>query len=172
MRWTPARGAFLVSLALGCGSDGRGPTGPPPTAPTGPVPIQGRIGELLFEAELVQPAWDRLVGSVTLKNPTAATVSLRFPDTCVVLLRLYTLVDGRLVIDAHSKRCIPVPVEVTLAPGGSQTFVTNTTFFFILGNSLPEGRYRAVLYLRPEGRELVEIAVGRPRLVRPEDEPS
>ena len=30
--------------------------------------------------------------------------------------------------------------------------------------------YRAILYLRPEGRPLVEIAVGLPRLVRPEDE--
>lgn len=172
MRGTSVPGMVLVTLALACGSESGSPSTPAPTAPTGPVPIHGRIGEIEFEAELLQPAWDRLVGSVTLTNPTVTPVSLRFPDTCVVLLRLYTLVDGRLVIDAHSKRCIPVPVEVTLAPGESQTFVTNTTFFFILGNSLPEGRYHAVLYLRPEGRQLVEIAVGRPRLVRPEDEPS
>lgn len=162
----------LVSLALACGAEGGGPSSPSPTGPTGPVPIQGRIGEIVFHATLLQPAWDRLVGRVTLSNPTAAPVALRFPDTCVVLLRLYTLFDGRLVIDAHSKRCIPVPVDVTLAPGESQTFETNTTFFFILGNALPEGRYHAVLYLRPEGRGLVEIAVGKPRLVRPEDETS
>jgi hypothetical protein len=107
---------------------------------------------------------------VTLTNPTAAPITLRFPDTCVVLFRLYNLVDERLVIDAHSKRCLPFPVEVALGPAESRTFETNVTFFFILGNELPEARYRATLYLRPEGRDEVEIAVGRPRLFRPADE--
>lgn len=165
-------GVVLVALALACGSDAGGPSAPSAPAGSTPAPIQGRIGDATFQAQLVQPAWDRLVGRVTLTNPTAAPLALQFPDTCVVLLRLYTLVEGRLVIDAHSKRCIAVPVDVALAPGESRTFETNVTFFFILGNSLPEGRYRAVLYLRPEGRALVEIAVGLPRLVRPEDEPS
>ena len=34
---------------------------------------------------------------------------------------------------------------------GSVTPKNPTAFFFVLGNSLPEGRYHAVLYLRPEG---------------------
>jgi hypothetical protein len=168
MRLAHAPGAALVLLALACGGSGGPTTGPQGTG--APVPIQGRIGELTFQAQLVQPAWDRLVGRVTLANPTAAPVELRFPDTCVVLLRLYTLGEGQLAIDAHSKRCLPFPVEVRLAPGESRMFETNVTFFFILGNSLPEGRYRAIIYLRPEGRDEVEIAVGVPRLFRPADE--
>jgi hypothetical protein len=161
--------AVLLSLTLACGADGGGPT-TPTTGPSGPSSIHGRIGEIDFQAQLLQPAWDRLVGRVTLMNPTSASVALRFPDTCVLLLRLYTITESQLVIDAHSKRCIQVPVDVTLAPGESRTFETNVTFFFILGNQLPEGRYRAILYLRPEGRPEVEIAVGLPRLVRPADE--
>ena len=157
-----------LGLALACGPGDSGPLAP--GGPEGPVLIRGRIDEFSFEAQLLQPAWDRLVGRVTLTNPTAAPVSLRFPDTCVVLLRLYGLSDQRLVIDAHSKRCLPFPVDVTLGPGESRTFETNVTFFFILGNELPEARYHATLYLRPEGREEVEIAVGRPRLVRPDDD--
>lgn len=160
--------ALLALLVLACDGNGGGPT--TPELPQGPAPIRSRLGELAIRAELVQPAWDRLVGRVTLTNPTSRTISVRFPDTCVVLLRLYTAFEGRLVIDAHSKRCIEVPIDVTLAPGESRTFETNTTFFFILGNALPEGRYRATLYLRPEGLETVEIAVGLPRLVRPVDE--
>jgi hypothetical protein len=161
-------GPALFALALACGGENGGPAAP--TGPSEPSPIQGRIGEVVFQAQLLQPAWDRLVGRVTLSNPTGAPVEFRFPDTCVLLLRLYTIVESQLVIDAHSKRCIEVPVDVTLAPGESRTFETNVTFFFILGNRLPEGRYRAILYLRPEGRPVVEIAVGLPRLVRPEDE--
>jgi hypothetical protein len=161
-------GPALFALALACGGENGGPAGP--EGPSEPSPIQGRIGEVVFQAQLLQPAWDRLVGRVTLSNPTGAPVEFRFPDTCVLLLRLYTIVESQLVIDAHSKRCIEVPVDVTLAPGESRTFETNVTFFFILGNQLPEGRYRAILYLRPEGRPVVEIAVGLPRLVRPEDE--
>ena len=135
-----------------------------------PGPIRGRIGELQFEALLVQSAWDRLVGTVTLTNPTATPIDLRFPDTCVVLFRLYSLAESQLVIDAHNKRCRPVPVEVTLGPGESRTFETAVLVFFILGHSLPEGRYQAILYLRPEGRDEVQIAVGVPLLVRPPEE--
>jgi len=168
MRLTSARNAALVGLALACGSEGGGPIAP--VGPEGPVPIEGRIGELTFQALLLQPTWDRLVGRMTLTNPTGAPIALRFPDTCVVLLRLYDLFDQQLVVDAHSKRCLPLPVDVTLAPGELRTFESNVTFFFILGNVLPEGRYHATLYLRPEGVDEVEIAVGRPRLVRPPDE--
>ena len=168
MRTVGARLALLAIVALACGGGGGGPSAP--GSPVGPAPIRSRLGELEIRAELVQPAWDRLVGRVTLTNPTTMTVAVRFPDTCIVLLRLYTVSEGRLMIDAHSKRCIEVPVDVALAPGESRTFETNTTFFFILGNALPEGRYRATLYLRPEGLETVEIAVGLPRLFRPVDE--
>jgi hypothetical protein len=130
----------------------------------------GRIGDLTFSAQLLQPSWDRLVGRMTLTNPTAVPVALRFPDTCVVLLRLYRLVDEQRVVDAHSKRCQPLPVDVTLGPGESRTFESNVTFFFILGIEIPEGRYRATLYLRPDGVDEVEIGVGLPRLIRPEEE--
>lgn len=161
--------ALLLGLAA-CGSESGLPTGVDADAPPGP--ITGRFGELAFEARLVQPDWDRLVGTVTLTNPTAVPLAVRFPDTCVVLLRLYTLDESQLVVDAHSKRCLPFPVDLTLAPGESRTYETNVLFFFILGNSLPEGRYRATLYLRPEGGREVEIGVGLPRLVRPPEKPA
>lgn len=168
-RSAPALGAILVGLALACGSGDGGPS--TPQTPVGPVPIEGRIGDLQFQALLLQPSWDRLVGRMTLINPTASPVALRFPDNCVVLMRLYGLFDNQLVADAHSKRCFPLPVEVVLEPGGSRTFETNVTFFFVLGNEIPEGRYHVTLYLRPEGSQQVEIAVGTPRLVRPDDAP-
>lgn len=167
MRAPAAAVALLLGLAA-CGSESGLLTGVDADAPPGP--IVGRIGELDFEAQLFQPDWDRLVGRVTVSNPTAAPVAVRFPDTCVVLLRLYSLVESRLVVDAHSKRCLPFPVDVTLGPGESRTFETKVLFFFILGNVLPEGRYQATLYLRPEGGDEVEITVGRPRLVRPPED--
>jgi hypothetical protein len=71
------------------------------------------------------PPWDRLVGRVTLTNPTANTITLLFPDNCLVLMRLYGLFDNRRVADARSKRCVPLPVEVAWAPGASRTFETN-----------------------------------------------
>jgi hypothetical protein len=158
---------MLLGLALACGPDAAGPSAP--ERATGPVPIEGRLGDLRFQALLLQPSWDRLVGRLTLTNPTPNAVALRFPDSCVVLMRLYGLFDNRLVADAHSKRCLPQPVDVVLEPGASRTFEINVTFFFVLGNEVPEGRYHVTLYLRPEGSDLVEIAVGRPRLVRPDD---
>ncbi|HUF89904.1 MAG TPA: hypothetical protein VMR66_07975 [Gemmatimonadota bacterium] len=157
---------FALCLGLvACGSESGVLTGIDGDAPPGP--IRGRIGELDFEARLVQPDWDRLVGTVTLTNRTAMPVDLRFPDTCVVLFRLYSLAEPQLVVDAHSKRCRPIPVEVTLEPGESRTFETSVLVFFILGNTMPEGRYQAILYLRPEGTGEVEISVGLPRFVRP-----
>jgi hypothetical protein len=107
---------------------------------------------------------------MALTNPTSTPVTLRFPDTCVVLLRLYRLVDEQRVVDAHSKRCQAFPVDVTLGPGESRTFETNVTFFFVLGVEIPEGRYRATLYLRPDGSDEIEIGVGLPRLIRPDEE--
>lgn len=168
MRLASARNAALVGLVLACGSGGGGPTAP--EAPDGPVPIEGRIGELEFQALLLQPTWDRLVGRVTLTNPTGAPIEVRFPDTCVVLLRLYTLTESRLAVDGHNKRCLPFPVEVSLAPGESQTFETTVAFFAVVGIRLPEGHYRAILYLRPDAGDEVEIAVGTPGLFRPPDE--
>lgn len=163
-------GAALLALALACGTEELGPT--VPQDPSLPNPIVGRIGELTFSAELLQPSWDRLVGRMTLTNPTAAPIALRFPDTCIVLLRLYRLVDEQRVVDAHSKRCQPLPIDVTLGAGESRTFETNVTFFFVLGVEIPEGRYRATLYLRPDGSEEIEIGVGRPNLIRPDEEPA
>lgn len=160
--------AALLACALACGSEDLGPT--VPEDPSLPAPIVGRIGELTFSAELLQPSWDRLVGRMTLTNPTAGPIALRFPDTCVVLLRLYRLVDEQRVVDAHSKRCQPLPVDVALGPGESRTFESNVTFFFVLGIEIPEGRYRATLYLRPDGVDEVEVGVGLPRLIRPEEE--
>ena len=168
MRPEAASGAALLALALACGSEDLAPT--VPEGPESPQPIVGRIGELAFSAELLQPSWDRLVGRITLTNPTGAPVALRFPDTCVVLLRLYRLVDEQRVVDAHSKRCQPLPIDVTLGPGESRTFETNVTFFFVLGNEIPEGRYRATLYLRLDGSGEIEVGVGLPRLIRPDEE--
>src|SRR5688572_9275925 len=168
MRPTAVTGAALLALALACGTEDLGPTVPGDPSP--PRPIVGRIGELTFSALLLQPSWDRLVGRITLTNPTADIIALRFPDTCVVLLRLYRLADEQRVVDAHSKRCQPRPIDMTLGPGESRTFETNVTFFFILGIEIPEGRYRATLYMRPDGADEVEIGVGLPRLIRPEEE--
>lgn len=170
MRPRAASGGALLALALACGTEELGPT--VPEDPSLPNPIVGRIGELTFSAQLLQPSWDRLVGRITLTNPTADPIALHFPDTCVVLLRLYRLVDEQRVVDAHSKRCQPQPIDVPLGPGESRTFETNVTFFFILGVQVPEGRYRATLYLRPEGSDEIEIGVGLPRLIRPAGEPA
>jgi hypothetical protein len=161
-------GAAVLALALACGSEDLGPTAP--GDPSAPAPIVGRIGELTFSAQLLQPSWDLLVGRLTLTNPTGAPITLQFPDTCVVLFRLYRLVDERRVVDAHNKRCQNLPVHVTLGPGESRTFETSVTVFFILGIEIPAGRYRAILYLRPDGSDEVEIGVGLPRLIRPVDE--
>lgn len=168
MRSRAVSAAPLLALALACGPENLGPT--VPEEPAAPRPVVGRIGALTFSAELLQPSWDRLVGRMTLTNPTGAPVALRFPDTCVVLLRLYRLVDEQRVVDAHSKRCQPLPIDVALGPGESRTFETNVTFFFVLGIEIPEGRYRATLYLRPDGSEEIEVGVGLPRLVRPDEE--
>lgn len=109
----------------------------------------------------------QLATEVTMTNRSNAAVRVTFPDGCVVTLRAYDgdreVWDQRILI-----LCAQAQVPVDLAPGASTTFTTHTDAAQILSSGgLPDGRYRLVAVLRPDGQEVrldagtVDLAIPR-----------
>ena len=130
-----------------------------PAAP--PVPRAERAG-LRYATRLTIPGPDILAGVTTVSNTGRTAVTVRFPDRCVALFRLY-FPDGRLAWDQFDaeKRCREPAVEVALAPGARHVVepAANASMA-LLGHALPSGSYHVVVYLRPEGELPVEISLG------------
>lgn len=111
-----------------------------------------------------------LEGSVTMTNRRAATAILTFPDPCVALIRVYELDRTRRAPvwdQASSVTCDGEPVVVELSPGGSRSVpIRAVPGTGILGDSLPDGRYRITAYVRPDGR-VIEVELGEADLSVP-----
>ncbi len=98
--------------------------------------------------------------TVSVRNQTASTQSVTFPDGCVVLMRAYND-DPEPVWDmATGVACTLALVERDLEPGEEIEFGAGlVSAGTILGSTLPSGEYRMTAYLRPGG-DIVELEMG------------
>ena len=87
---------------------------------------------------------------VRITNATNSAIDITFPDGCVVLVRAY---PGNASAPAWDQQfntgCTTALVPLHLEPGKSATYVSASGARAILGDSLPDGRYRLLAYLRP-----------------------
>jgi hypothetical protein len=140
-------------------------SGEPPTRP-GPA-LADTVGGVRYEGDLriMESFPVQLAADVTVTNVSGETRELVFPDGCVVLLRAYR--GTELAFDQASVlSCTQALVEVELASGQSRTFSARSDGYEVLGDSLPDGRYRMTAYLRPNGG-VVEVELGEVDLAIP-----
>ena len=104
--------------------------------------------------------------TVEIENESTTSQSVTFPDGCVVLVRAYDGGTEPVWDEGRTAACTQALVQVSLAPGESAEFHTGMlSAATILGDSLPNGEYRIVAYLRP--RKIVERDAGRVDLAVP-----
>lgn len=149
------RFAIVVALLLtGCA------TAPPTEENPARTPLRG----IDFEGDRVPASgpW-AFEGSVTLTNRRTDAATLTFPDPCLALIRVYEVDRTRQAPvwdQASSVACDGEPVVVELSPGESRSMpIQAVSGTGILGDSLPEGRYRITAYVRPDGR-VIEVELG------------
>jgi hypothetical protein len=152
----------LFVTATACGAQDRSPGDPlkpgPAGTQTGGIAYTGELA--ILESFPVQ-----LAATVTAKNISSSAVTLRFPDSCVVLLRAYRGHD--LVWDqSQGTACLQMIETFDLAAGESRSFKSRTNAYEILGKDLADGVYRMTGYLRPEGG-VVEVELGEADLAIP-----
>ena len=105
--------------------------------------------------------------TVEIENATTSSQSVIFPDGCVVLMRAYADGNTQPVWDLGGVvACTQALAQVDLEPGESREFQTGlVSAATILGDSLPNGRYRITAYLRPG--QIVELDAGTADLAVP-----
>ena len=104
--------------------------------------------------------------TVELENESTTPQSVTFPDGCVVLMRAYDSGTEPVWDMGQTVACTLALVEVDLAPGQSEEFITGlVSAASILGDSLPNGEYRITAYLRPG--QIVELEAGMADLAVP-----
>jgi hypothetical protein len=104
--------------------------------------------------------------TVELENESTTRQSVTFPDGCVVLMRAYDSGTEPIWDMGQTAACSLALVEVDLAPGQSEEFITGlVSAASILGDSLPNQEYRITAYLRPG--QIVELEAGMADLAVP-----
>ena len=104
--------------------------------------------------------------TVELENESTTPQSVTFPDGCVVLMRAYDSGTEPVWDMGQTVACTLALVEVDLAPGQSEEFITGlVSAASILGDSLPNEEYRITAYLRPG--QIVELEAGMADLAVP-----
>ena len=104
--------------------------------------------------------------TVELENESTTPQSVTFPDGCVVLMRAYDSGTDPIWDMGQTVACSLALVEVDLAPGQSEEFITGlVSAASILGDSLPNEEYRITAYLRPG--QIVELEAGMADLAVP-----
>lgn len=149
------RGLWLLVVALGCRADAPvDPADGDAAALTLRSGLEYRAETLVMESFPVQ-----LRTLVHVRNVGDTAKTLSFPDGCVVLVRAYREDSSQVAWDQGAiAMCTGALVEAELDPGESETFQTGSIgAAAILGDSLPDGRYRLEAYLRPmTGQVVVE----------------
>jgi hypothetical protein len=104
--------------------------------------------------------------TVELENESTTRQSVTFPDGCVVLMRAYDSGTDPIWDMGQTVACSLALVEVDLAPGQSEEFITGlVSAASILGDNLPNQEYRITAYLRPG--QIVELEAGMADLAVP-----
>ncbi len=107
--------------------------------------------------------------TVAVRNRTASTQSVIFPDGCVVLMRAYRDDPAPVWDMATGLACTLAVVQRDLEPGEEIEFGAGlVSAGTILGEALPSGEYRMTAYLRPGG-DIVELEMGLFDLAQPLD---
>lgn len=124
--------------------------------------------EYLADTRVLESFPVQLRASVVMTNRSGAPVTLELPDGCTVLLRAYREPSGgRPVWDQGQVLVCTMAIQlVALAAGESRTFEGRSDAREILGDSLPDGSYRLVAVVRPNGTA-VEIPAGVTQLAVP-----
>ena len=154
----------VVSACSGMGCSSTGDVAEPqgPAAATISEGIEYRATTAVLESFPVQ-----LHTTVDITNRSGSAVGHVFPDGCVVLLRAF---QGTSQVPSWDQQgivgCTQALIEVNLTSGGSRRFQVRTDARAILGDSLPNGRYRLEAYLRPSGK-LVRVDAGAADLAVP-----
>ncbi len=151
MAWLLLLGAAFVS---GCGATSIGPTNDFDEV---------EYGNLTYRVKSVSisESFPVQIGvTVAVRNQTASTQSVAFPDGCVVLLRAYQDDPAPLWDLATEVECTLALVQRDLEPGEEIEFTAGlVSAGTILGEALPSGKYRMTAYLRPGG-DIVELEMG------------
>lgn len=159
---------FALLAAAACGD----PVGF--LAPGGPVddPTRAseiRRGPLLYRAILETARETAVAARVEIVNEGTTALILRFPDTCIAMLRAYFFPQGGRAWDHRDGKtqCRDRVREIALAPGDSVVAEPTVASIAVLGDGLPEGSYRFTTYLIPLDQSEVELPLGEVRLALP-----
>ncbi|MGH7567265.1 MAG: BsuPI-related putative proteinase inhibitor [Gemmatimonadota bacterium] len=169
----------LVVLALACAdrTPAPGPQEEPASGPQeepapepDPAPTTVDVGGLTLHADVVvmESFPVQLRGTLRVENPTQQTISFDVGG-CPVFLRVYGAQDDTAIWDqGDGAICTMILRTVTLEPGNSETFETNTASAAdILGEELPDGTYRVAVYLALVEGGQPEAAAGEVPLAIP-----
>ncbi len=144
----------IAALTIACGVD-----------PTG---ANGDGVEFSARVDVMESFPVQLVGRLSLENTGDERVTVVFPDGCVALLSAFDVDGGDRPVWTQSVACTTVLVPVELGPGERRSFSTPiASARDILGSDLPDGEYRIVVNLRPDGKAIalevgtVELAIPR-----------
>jgi hypothetical protein len=150
MRKITTGSVLALLLSFGCSSDAAGPESGFLRTEQG---IEYRASTDILESFPVQ-----LRVNVRITNASGSALDLLFPDGCVVLVRAYRSGMSTPAWDQRfSIGCTAALVPLHLDAGQSATYTSMTNARAILGDSLPDGRYRLEAWLRPDsGPVLVE----------------
>lgn len=140
------------------------------TSPEGPSTYRTAAG-VAYRAEtaVLESFPVQLRPAVTIRNDGDAERTVRFPDGCIALLRVYRDASrtGNPAWDqARTVGCFQAVQEFTVAPGDSTIIGRGTIGAAeILGDSLPAGRYYFTVVLRPDWQTL-ELDAGEADLAK------
>jgi hypothetical protein len=157
---------LALALALGAAACGRDPGRAPGPALAGSVEHDGiryAAETLVLESFPVQ-----LRTVVTVTNVGTAERTLEMPGGCPVLLRAYAAsADGGAPAwdQARDIVCTLQLMILRLGPGESRPITGGAAAGDVLGDSLPNARYRLVAVVFPDQRTL-EIPAGEAELAR------
>lgn len=154
----------VIAFAAACANSAN-------TAPESIHGVDGLRGIDFVPELLVMESFPvQLAGTVRITNRRERGVNLTFPNDCIALLRVYDR-QGTRNAPVWDQRGAPAchreTVTLDVPPGGTVAVrVASVSAYEILGDSLPDGSYRATLYLQPNG-QVVEAEAGSVDLAVP-----
>jgi hypothetical protein len=149
-------GALLgCALALGaCSSE-------EDAALTEPAATPGIVYSASASETLIDGGY-RLLVTLSIENTTVAPVTLTYPATCPIRIRLYRPSDNALVYDETRVPCASdESATLTLSPQTTRSLGSGfRRMGAIMGDSIVVASYRVVAVPRTEGARVLEISAG------------
>ncbi|MFS8636873.1 MAG: BsuPI-related putative proteinase inhibitor [Gemmatimonadota bacterium] len=163
-RWTARAAVLVVGAVAACTSSSEF------TSPEGMRAYRTAEGVVYRADTAIMESFPvQLRPQLTIRNEGESGRTIRFPDGCIMLLRVYREESrsGSPVWDeARTVGCTQAVQEFTVAAGDSTVIRQRTiSAAEILGDSLPPGRYYFTVVLRPDWQPL-ELAAGEAELAK------